>query len=939
MKLMGVSLVGLSIVLCSVLFVVQTPQAETHGGTSHPAGLARTVQPGRAHASPAQTTQAPQFMVAPEYPVGLNPWAIAVGDFNGDGKTDLATSNSNGFTVSILLGNGDGTFQPKVDYPIGQFARSLVVADFNGDQKADLAVSSFSDNIVSILIGKGDGTFMSRVDYPTGVGSDSLAVGDFNHDGKPDLASANRTAGTVSILLNAGDGTFQPKVDYAVGGEPSSVVVGDFNGDAKPDLAVAGSTSNNVSILLGQGDGSFQAAVNYPTENFPYSIAVGDFNGDGKQDLAVSTSFGVDVLLGNGNGVFQTPATNVDPESVGAVTVGDFDGDGRQDLAAIGPNDQLIILLGRGDSTFSPGKGFGTGNGPSGVVVGDFNGDGKPDLATANLGASSVSILQGNGDGTFVGRLVFKIQVGVGTGPVAAGDLNGDGKFDLVEPFFSCVSHCPGDAAAVLLGDGDGTFQPAVNYFLGGGSNPVAVALGDFNHDGFLDMVVANTFSNVVGVLLGNGNGTFQTAVTYMVSGGPHALDVADFNGDGNSDLAVATSDDNAVSILLGNGNGTFQPAIIHAFSANPEAVKAGDFDGDGKVDLAVATACTNINQCTDGSVMLLPGKGDGTFGTPAVYLQGPTPGSLAVGDINKDGKLDLIATIPCADFMCSKGTINVLLGKGDGTFQAPLSQVVASSVMSPVLADINRDGTLDLMILAGISFAGLLTGNGDGTFQAPQYYSVGANSGSVAVADFNGDGKPDAVTAGGVLLNVGAPDFSLYARSVTPNPLPSGQSAKGTVTIGSDNGFDSSVSLTCSVQPAAAPAPTCSLSPASTHVSPGQSIDSTLTIGAAARGSLTAPAARPGAWQSFLLGLPVAGLAIIGMGIIPRRSNSRKKKSRIWTIVPASMIFSGLAFQIACGGNASQSMTSTPPVTYTVTINGSSGSTQHTTTVSITVK
>ena len=756
MKLMGVSLVGLSIVSCSVLFVVQPPQAETHHGISRSAGLVRIVQPARSHASPAQTTQALQFMVAPEYPVGTVPLAAATGDFNGDGKIDIATSNSNSFTVSILLGNGDGTFQPKVDYPIGQFARSLVVADFNGDQKADLAVSSFSDNVVSILIGKGDGTFMSRVDYPTGVGSDSLAEGDFNHDGKPDLASANQTAGTVSILLNAGDGTFQPKVDYVVSGEPTSVAVGDFNGDAKPDLAVAGSTSNNVSILLGQGDGSFQAAVNYPTENFPFSIAVGDFNGDGKQDLAVSTSFGIDVLLGSGNGAFQTPGTNIDPEAGGAMTLGDFDGDGRLDLAAIGPNDQVIILLGRGNGTFSPGTGFGTGNGPSGSVVGDFNGDGKPDLATANAGGNTVSILQGNGDGTFVARLVFKTQAFAGAGPVAAGDLNGDGKFDLVEPFFSCVSHCPGDSAAVLLGNGDGTFQPAVNYFLGGGSNPVAVALGDFNHDGFLDMVAANTFTNVVGVLLGNGNGTFQTAVTYTVSGRPQSLDVADFNGDGNSDLAVATDEDNAVSILLGNGDGTFQPALNHSFIASPQAVKAGDFDGDGKVDLAVATACTIIHQCTDGSVMVLTGKGDGTFGTPAVYLQGATPGSLAVGDTNKEGKLDLIATIPCADFMCSTGTIDVLLGKGDGTFQAPLSLVVASGVKSPVLADLNGDGTLDLMVLGGISFVGLLPGNGDGTFQAPQYYSAGTNSPTVAIADFNGDGKPDVETPGGVLLNVG---------------------------------------------------------------------------------------------------------------------------------------------------------------------------------------
>jgi hypothetical protein len=357
------------------------------------------------------------------YSGGYEAFSVAVADVNGDGKPDLLVANycvastkcATGL-VGVLLGNGDGTFQPAVTYTSGgPKSVSLAIADVNGDGKPDLLVAN-QDSGVGVLLGNGNGTFNPAVRYPAGNGvASSVAVADVNGDGRPDLVVTTwsfspTNPGSVGVLLGNGDGTFKPVVTYPAGG-PQAAAIADVNGDGKPDVLVA--DTSGAGVLLGNGDGTFQREVTYSSGgSTPTSIVTADLNGDGKQDLVVMNfdSGNVGVLLGNGDGTFQPAVTYGGADGAGtpSVAVADVNGDGKLDLLVVNfcvdknCDGGIGVFLGNGDGTFQPESVFVSGGYYAwALAVADVNGDGKPDLLAANLQLSVTKPLKG-----FVGVLI-----------------------------------------------------------------------------------------------------------------------------------------------------------------------------------------------------------------------------------------------------------------------------------------------------------------------------------------------------------------------------------------------------------------------------------------------------------------------------------------------------------------------------------------------------
>jgi hypothetical protein len=366
------------------------------------------------------------------------------------------------------------SFSPVVAYPVTGNPATVVTADLNGDGRLDIATANFNDSTVSVLLGNADGTFQAAVTSPTGVNPRTLAVGNFNADGRPDLVTANVRG--LSVLLNTGTGAFAAPASLSIPDAPLSVAVGDFNADGKLDLVATSKSErpgfwnwyyyypaydvSSATVLLGNGTGSFTTAgstaigQSYYTQGSYSAIAVADFDGDGKHDLAAGApdSYSDYVLFGTTTGVLTGP-TYVAGGNSQSITAGDVNSDGKADLAMTSLYGGVVNLaLGNGTGGFGAVQSYATGTNPTSAAIGDFNADGKADLVTANQGDGSVSVLLGQGAG------VFQPPVTLATSPAAisaaVGDFNGDGRSDVV------AANGSANTVSALLNDG---IWPALN--------------------------------------------------------------------------------------------------------------------------------------------------------------------------------------------------------------------------------------------------------------------------------------------------------------------------------------------------------------------------------------------------------------------------------------------------------------------------------------------
>jgi hypothetical protein len=780
------------------------------------------------------------FAAKVDFATGLTPYSVAIGDIDGDGKPDLAVTNSGSNTVSILRNTSSsgiintGSFAAKVDFATGSFPYSVAIGDLDGDGKSDLAVTNINSNTVSILqntSGSGSittGSFAAKVDFVTGLNPYSLAIGDLDGDGKSDLAVANYNSSTTSLFRNISSngiistGSFAAKVDFTTGVNPYSIAIGDIDGDGKLDLATANVGSNNVSVLRNTSSsgsintGSFAAKVDFATGSNPYSIAIGDMDGDGKLDLATANVGSNSVsVLGNTSssgsittGSFAAKvdfATGLNPYSL---AIGDLDGDGMPDLIATNsgsttvsvirnrvvppvitsfsptsakPGDAVTITgigfnttttnnivffgatratvtastatsltvtvptgttyaaitelntvtglaaysLSNFAPTYTPAKtsitatdfaakvDFNTGTQPASVGIGDLDGDGLPDLAIANAGSNTVSIyhnISSSGSIT-TGSFAAKVDFATGSSPISVkiGDFDGDGKPDLAVTNFNSntVSIFRNTSSSGNITTG--SFAAKVDFATG--SNPSSIAIGDLDGDGKFDLAVTNFNSNTVSILRNTSSsgiintGSFAAKVDFTTGTNPNSLAIGDLDGDSKPDLAVANYGSNTVSVyrnISSSGSittGSFAAKVDFATGALPFSVAIGDLDGDGKPDLAVTNSGSNTvsvlhNTSSSGIITV------GSFDTKVDFTTGTTPWSVAIGDLDGDGKPDL---------------------------------------------EVANSGSNTVSVLRNTSSSGSIT---IGSFATKVDFTTGTNPASISIGDLDGDGKPDLAVA-----------------------------------------------------------------------------------------------------------------------------------------------------------------------------------------------
>lgn len=679
--------------------------------------------------------------------------AIAVSDFNQDGNVDIASAQRRDDAVAIYLGRGGGSFSQPQDSPAGLWPQAIVAGDLSNDGKPDLIVLNFRSH-VSVLLGRGNGTFenprqflLRSNTYPI-----SVVASDFNRDGNLDVAAIGGY--TIFVLLGNGHGDLALLTSIPVGNLPwgfaSALATGDFDSDGRTDLAVTRLNDYDVALFLGTGSGSFVPGPIYGVERFPDELVVLDLNQDGHDDLVINSreSVGVSVLLGTGRaGFIPKPVIPASRYPTGLV-VADFDGDDRFDLALGEQYDRrrLLFFHGNGDGTFQEPITISSDlASPRGAL--DFDGDGRRDLLVHNL--KGLLLYAGDGAGRF--RTPDVLVTSRYPGVVNVSDLDGDGSVDIL------VGTTWSARIDVFRGAGDGSFVRTQSLISTGPVRSIAIA--DLNRDSYRDAVVSTAAASCaspggpptpcpgpnVSVFLGRSEGGFEPArVSQLAGTDPGGLVVGDFNRDGWSDVVVTDSRlPGGVVYLAGLRGGELASPLFLETGGAARSIAAADLDGNGTTDLAVAGDAA-------GAVSVLLGRGDGTFISTPALSAGERPVSIASGDLDRDGRLDLVTANSAGP------SVSVFRGMENGRFELPVEVPLRWPPSSIIIKDVTGDGVPDVVVSVfflssfltqdDASAVAIISGAA-ASLASPFYLRVGLHPASVASGDFNGDGRADIVT------------------------------------------------------------------------------------------------------------------------------------------------------------------------------------------------
>ncbi|MBA3647749.1 MAG: T9SS type A sorting domain-containing protein [Chitinophagales bacterium] len=671
------------------------------------------------------------------YPDGQSPSSVKSGDLDNDGDSDLVVSQENFSNGFVMLKNlKKGIYDLPVKYASKNASKDIVIADFNNDSLQDVALTNtgvnFDGNTISVYINKGRAVFKKAVNYTVGSSPVGIAAADFDNDGDIDLAVANNKSatGTLSLLINQGSGVFAPAVTFPSGLTPYKITAAKINSDNLIDIVI-GNEGEKMNILFNGGNNDFSNRVEMNVLGFVYggdanaNVEAADFDNDNDNDIIYSSAWTTD-----------------------------------------GTEGQIALFKNQGNGTFSPVQFINLVAYTGGAVdmsVADLNGDGWKDIVGANFQGrvgDGYQVVLNNGSGGFLPAVV--IPAGQSTYTLTTADVDKDGKIDVITTDWYSLQ------VTVHRNFGKANFGVPSTYFTNNGV-PGSLDAADIDGDGDLDVVTSASSIAAVGVVVtvqkNMGNGKFTNGTAYSIRSGGVQAKFRDLNGDRKPDLIFASAISSPpydFHTAINNGDGTFGPRQTWSMNAcGWSDIDAFDMDNDGDLDAVLTEwlGCTNDPNSAR-RIFISKNNGSGTFGAPLIKIIDPSPSCLAGGDMNHDGKIDLVTG--------QSLSVDVHIGTGTGDLQPPLQYATENSPYDILLNDFNGDGNLDVATCTEYNFEGMsvLLGNGNGTLQPAQNYK-GAyspdlrNESGITSGDVDADGDIDIIVG-----NSASNDVSIYLNN-----------------------------------------------------------------------------------------------------------------------------------------------------------------------------